>query len=288
MDQASIVSGTFFAGLGTIVALVLLVYSIAYVYDRCAGSYDNMLTPQELEERRIASTIIRRAGLGGILKEERNRAIRHFFDKTSYKYQKIETDENDVEAQKNDEPKIDDTENETNDTKESDKENDEIQDDSKENTKEGVLEEGNEESLDEVAEGTCPICLTEYEDGEKVITGSNCSHMFHYECCMQWMEKGKDECPCCRKDMMEPDDLVTAAREVLGEQRVTKLKTINEDAARRLNAILAAEAAQEEEEASNAAPSSRSRAPNTVHRAPSMWQGISRVSRQREAERTTA
>jgi type II secretory pathway pseudopilin PulG len=75
------------------------------------------------------------------------------------------------------------------------------------------------------------------DDGEKVMTGTKCIHMFHYECCMQWVEKGNDHCPYCREDMMTAEELVEAAREELGEARIEKMIRINQDAARRLAAM---------------------------------------------------
>lgn len=50
---------------------------------------------------------------------------------------------------------------------------------------------------------------------------------------MQWMEKKPNECPFCRSDMMTSDEFLATAYDVLGEERVNKLKNINEEAARR-------------------------------------------------------
>ena len=76
--------------------------------------------------------------------------------------------------------------------------------------------------------------LSSLDKGEKVITGMSCSHMFHFECCMQWLEKGNEHCPYCREDMMTPEAMFEAAREELGDKRVEKLKNVNEEAARRI------------------------------------------------------
>ena len=72
--------------------------------------------------------------------------------------------------------------------------------------------------------------------GENIIIGSSCGHVFHFECFMQWVEKNHTDCPLCRSDMMTPENFLASAYEVLGEQRVNKLKHINEEAARRLAA----------------------------------------------------
>lgn len=53
---------------------------------------------------------------------------------------------------------------------------------------------------------------------------------------MQWVEKNHTDCPLCRSDMMTPENFLASAYAVLGEQRVNKLKHINEEAARRLAA----------------------------------------------------
>ena len=57
---------------------------------------------------------------------------------------------------------------------------------------------------------------------------------------MQWLEKGNDHCAYCRRDMIQPDELLKAAREELGDARVDKIVTINELATQRLRAYEAA------------------------------------------------
>jgi hypothetical protein len=48
-------------------------------------------------------------------------------------------------------------------------------------------------------DGTCAICLDEYEVGDKVVWSElQCAHAFHEECLMQWLSKGKKRCPVCR------------------------------------------------------------------------------------------
>ena len=60
------------------------------------------------------------------------------------------------------------------------------------------------------------------DEGDKIITGTSCSHMFHYECCMKWLENGNEHCPNCRTDMMTSDELFQAALDELGEARIMK------------------------------------------------------------------
>lgn len=75
--------------------------------------------------------------------------------------------------------------------------------------------------------------------GDKVILGSACSHMFHYDCCMQWVDKGNEHCPYCREYMITPVEFYVTAMEVVGETRVNKLKKINQAAAERMEALMA-------------------------------------------------
>lgn len=53
---------------------------------------------------------------------------------------------------------------------------------------------------------TCPICLCEYEDGERICWSHNkqCAHHFHAQCGIAWLAK-HTECPICRADyLVEP------------------------------------------------------------------------------------
>lgn len=63
------------------------------------------------------------------------------------------------------------------------------------------------------------------------MTGTSCSHLFHYDCMMKWLEKGHDHCAYCRKDMLSSKEYVEAAREAVGEARVDRLLRINENLA---------------------------------------------------------
>lgn len=48
-------------------------------------------------------------------------------------------------------------------------------------------------------EACCPICLTEYENGDQVCFSNNkfCNHFFHRDCIAEWLMT-HEECPCCR------------------------------------------------------------------------------------------
>jgi len=67
-------------------------------------------------------------------------------------------------------------------------------------------------------EDACIICLNEFNynvDGKvdsKVIAGY-CSHQFHRECLLSWVEK-KNECPCCRTPVVSDSDYSEALAEM--------------------------------------------------------------------------
>lgn len=46
---------------------------------------------------------------------------------------------------------------------------------------------------------TCAICLSDFEDGEKV-KELNCEHRFHIACIDDWL-KIKGSCPLCRENL---------------------------------------------------------------------------------------
>mmetsp|Transcript_7328 Transcript_7328/g.21498 ORF Transcript_7328/g.21498 Transcript_7328/m.21498 type:complete len:579 (+) Transcript_7328:451-2187(+) len=77
-------------------------------------------------------------------------------------------------------------------------------------------------------EGTCAICLANYEPGEKVMSGTSCNHIFHYECAMEWMKKDHDYCPFCRKFMIQPDEFRSAAQKILQSKRFDRLTKLDE------------------------------------------------------------
>jgi len=68
----------------------------------------------------------------------------------------------------------------------------------------------------------CCICLAEYQDGESVMTGTRCEHLFHTACCQEWLAQ-HDHCPYCRKEIVLPSEFRATAVTVLGEQRVQAL-----------------------------------------------------------------
>lgn len=60
------------------------------------------------------------------------------------------------------------------------------------------------------------------EEGELVLTGQNCNHMFRRSCALEWLEK-HDHCPYCREEMVTPQSMKSMALTVLGAQRVQQM-----------------------------------------------------------------
>jgi hypothetical protein len=255
------------AGIAVVLASVALVYITTLLFDKYASLCHGdayVLTPEELTERQNASDLTKRAGLAGILQEERVRIFRHFFTQRALPYLPGEDDDNHNSNK---------TENENVDSDlEAQKSPPDETISSAAPSASGESNDENDQELEDLCmmehhEATCPICLSEYGtcreaefvavalcpevfsrfclavEGDKVITGSSCSHKFHLECGMQWLEKGNDHCAYCRKDMMKPEEMTQAAREELGDARVDKITHINAMAEKRLEEYQAALAA---------------------------------------------
>lgn len=55
-------------------------------------------------------------------------------------------------------------------------------------------------------DSTCAICLSNYEEDQIVVKSPNdpCTHLFHFDCMKQWIEKtAADDCPCCRRNFVQ-------------------------------------------------------------------------------------
>ena len=61
-----------------------------------------------------------------------------------------------------------------------------------------LLEREKEEATG--AEGPCPICYAEFEEGEEMYV-LRCEHLFHKECLSRWMSK-QINCPTCRVEVL--------------------------------------------------------------------------------------
>jgi Ring finger domain len=101
----------------------------------------------------------------------------------------------------------------------------------------GVIKHDNDGEEEEDAEGpvpdmddidyehTCSICLAPYELGSDLLRSRRCVHIFHWECCQEWLQK-RDVCPYCRTPMYTADDLREAAAQVLGPAALDPLARI--------------------------------------------------------------
>lgn len=56
---------------------------------------------------------------------------------------------------------------------------------------------GESKRLPKLSDGTCPICLSEYEPKETLRAIPDCNHHFHAECIDEWL-RVKATCPLCR------------------------------------------------------------------------------------------
>ncbi|XP_009346909.1 RING-H2 finger protein ATL74-like [Pyrus x bretschneideri] len=56
----------------------------------------------------------------------------------------------------------------------------------------------------------CPICLAEFEDGEKVRVLPKCHHGFHVRCIDTWL-LSHSSCPNCRHSLLSTSSAVAAA-----------------------------------------------------------------------------
>mmetsp|Transcript_26904 Transcript_26904/g.41717 ORF Transcript_26904/g.41717 Transcript_26904/m.41717 type:complete len:241 (+) Transcript_26904:197-919(+) len=93
-------------------------------------------------------------------------------------------------------------------------------------TSDGVSDDVKDGPVDVFAEDAaqdevCIICLSDYGDEEKDVRNEHglvhskyCRHKFHKSCIVDWLEK-KNECPCCRNEMMTMADIEEAMENII-------------------------------------------------------------------------
>mmetsp|Transcript_26330 Transcript_26330/g.39884 ORF Transcript_26330/g.39884 Transcript_26330/m.39884 type:complete len:269 (+) Transcript_26330:184-990(+) len=59
---------------------------------------------------------------------------------------------------------------------------------------------------------SCAICLDEFVDGEEINEMSECSHFFHKDCLLGWLDQ-HDVCPCCRRVIVTEEQWKQAIEE---------------------------------------------------------------------------
>jgi hypothetical protein len=71
----------------------------------------------------------------------------------------------------------------------------------------------------------CIICLDEFTQADDtnncVLHSPKCSHLFHKDCIMDWLQRhGTRECPCCRVPMITEDEVWDAVQRLRKERRM--------------------------------------------------------------------
>lgn len=206
---------TVLVGAAGLTAIVAATYGVSRFIDRfCSSPYAT---------ERIFSPVSNKAGLWGMGEKERKKVLEQVFASTVRIYdgtttknaetKAVEVEMTDLKA-KADRP----AEGELNQASLTETE-----------TESGAeLESGGAVETDPLEPtNLCSICLAEFEKGEKVMTGTHCSHMYHSSCIMEWLQKGNDHCPFCRVDMMSAIEMRDAAVQALGTKRVNILSRPN-------------------------------------------------------------
>ncbi len=65
---------------------------------------------------------------------------------------------------------------------------------------------------------------TNIDKNRLIIQGYQCKHVFHRGCIKPWLEQGKISCPCCRKDIINPNDFKCAVVSVLRKERLQMMQ----------------------------------------------------------------
>lgn len=173
MERTNYILTLIFSGAATILGLLILVFLLVLAFDKISflNSSADMLTPDELEERRTASDLTRRAGLAGMLSSERIRVYRAFFEKQALPYLKTEDDhqkEEDAEAQN---ARLSNEKLSSEDDTEDDKSNVESAD---------KRENESQEEENKKFDRTCPICLNEYGKPQLLLSLSTSKQVFSF------------------------------------------------------------------------------------------------------------
>lgn len=77
-------------------------------------------------------------------------------------------------------------------------------------------------SLEDEESEMCAVCICPYEEGDVRVFSKHCSHVFHKDCIFEWLIKGRNECPCCRKDMVTKSEIKGVSASLLGTEILNK------------------------------------------------------------------
>jgi len=84
------------------------------------------------------------------------------------------------------------------------------------------LSEENVSFVDDTNAIVCGICIDEFSLGEKIINPTNCTHIFHAECIVHWLEHHYD-CPICRELMVMPEQVAEKVKILRNSESCTKI-----------------------------------------------------------------
>jgi hypothetical protein len=103
--------------------------------------------------------------------------------------------------------------------------------------------------LESSQEPMCCICLGHYEQGDHVFDSQTCSHQFHEDCILDWLERqANSECPCCRVPMVAEDDVWTQVEKIRKHKKKLLRRNHNNKKTTEPLPVEPSETCQEEEE----------------------------------------
>lgn len=71
----------------------------------------------------------------------------------------------------------------------------------------------------------CSICLADFDSEDAVLQSKTCSHQFHQQCILDWLERNHNtDCPCCRVAMASEDKIWSIVKEKRKEQKRQNIK----------------------------------------------------------------
>lgn len=203
----STIVGFFLIFSGGILALIapLALFFKFYLCDEFGHENNNSSQSQHSEsEEMYLGPIADRAGVFGIFSYERMLLLRHLFAKHTYI---LNVDGNLVPFVSNEAGELSVSEN--NDIQEGT-----VGDNPDLQTTKVEVDSDEENQQYTQMEGTCCICLADYEPGCQVLFSTTCKHHFHAECAFQWLRK-RDNCPCCREEMYTAKEVRDSAFYIL-------------------------------------------------------------------------